>query len=53
VRIENQRRFDRWTSDNLSANVEAPVLTAIVNPAVEISVAIAMAVVIIFGGIPS
>lgn len=48
---ENQRRFDSVNSDNLNANVDAARLTAIVNPAVEISVAIAMAVVIILGGI--
>jgi ABC-type multidrug transport system fused ATPase/permease subunit len=48
---ENQRRFDSVNANNLDANVEAARLTAIVNPAVEISVAIAMAVVIILGGI--
>ena len=48
---ENQRRFDSVNTDNLDANVDAARLTAIVNPAVEISVAVAMAVVIILGGI--
>jgi ABC-type multidrug transport system fused ATPase/permease subunit len=48
---ENQRRFDSVNTDNLDANVDAAKLTAIVNPAVEISVAVAMAVVIILGGI--
>ncbi|OGN89688.1 MAG: hypothetical protein A2158_01430 [Chloroflexi bacterium RBG_13_46_14] len=48
---ENQRRFDSVNADNLNANVDAARLTAIVNPAVEISVAVAMAVVIILGGI--
>jgi len=48
---ENLKRFDKVNEDNLSANVDAAKLTAIVNPAVEISVAIATAVVIIFGGI--
>ncbi|MBN2239476.1 MAG: ABC transporter ATP-binding protein [Dehalococcoidales bacterium] len=48
---ENQRRFDSVNTDNLNANVDAARLTAIVNPAVELSVAIAMAAVIILGGI--
>jgi len=48
---ENERRFDSVNTDNLNANVDAARLTAIVNPAVEISVAVAMAVVIILGGI--
>jgi ATP-binding cassette, subfamily B, multidrug efflux pump len=48
---ENMRRFDRVNTDNLNANVEAARLTALVNPAVEISVAVATAVVIIFGGL--
>jgi ATP-binding cassette, subfamily B, multidrug efflux pump len=47
---ENLRRFDKVNNDNLSANVSAARLTAIVNPAVEISVAIATAVVIVLGG---
>ncbi len=48
---ENMKRFDRVNEDNFDANVDAAKLTAIVNPAVEISVAIATAVVIIYGGI--
>ncbi|MBI4216485.1 MAG: ABC transporter ATP-binding protein [Chloroflexi bacterium] len=48
---ENQRRFDRVNANNLNANVEAARLTAMVNPAVEMSMAIATGVVIIFGGI--
>jgi ATP-binding cassette, subfamily B, multidrug efflux pump len=47
---ENLRRFDKVNNDNLSANVEAAKLTAIVNPAVEISMAIATAILIIVGG---
>ena len=47
---ENLRRFDKVNTDNLSANVQAARLTAIVNPAVEISVAIATAVLIVLGG---
>ncbi len=48
---ENLRRFDKLNAKNLKANVQAARLTALVNPAVEISVATATAVVIIFGGI--
>jgi ABC-type multidrug transport system fused ATPase/permease subunit len=47
---ENLRRFDKVNSDNLNANVQAARLTAIVNPAVEAAVAIAMAVLIVLGG---
>lgn len=47
---ENLRRFDKVNTDNLAANVQAARLTAIVNPAVEISVAIATATLIILGG---
>jgi ATP-binding cassette, subfamily B, multidrug efflux pump len=47
---ENLRRFDKVNTDNLSANVEAARLVAIVNPAVEISVAVATAVLIVLGG---
>jgi len=47
---ENLRRFDKVNTDNLSANVQAARLIAIVNPAVEISVAIATAVLIVLGG---
>jgi len=48
---ENLRRFDRVNADNLNANVRAARLTALVNPAVEVSVAIATGVVIVFGGL--
>jgi ATP-binding cassette subfamily B protein len=48
---ENMRRFDRVNAANLRANVEAARLTAIINPAVEISVAVATAVVIVVGGL--
>lgn len=48
---ENLRRFDKVNTDNLSANVQAARQIAIVNPAVEISVAVATAVVIVLGGI--
>ena len=47
---ENLKRFDKVNTDNLDANVQAARLTALVNPAVEISVAVATAVVIILGG---
>jgi ABC-type multidrug transport system fused ATPase/permease subunit len=48
---ENMKRFDRVNENNLNANVEAARLTALINPAVEISVALATSVVIVFGGI--
>ena len=48
---ENLKRFDKVNENNLNANVEAARLTALVNPAVEISVAIATSVVIVVGGI--
>ena len=47
---ENLKRFDKLNNANLTANVDAARLTAIVNPAVEISVAIATAVAIVLGG---
>ncbi len=47
---ENLRRFDKVNTNNLSANVQAARLTAIINPALEMSVAIATAVVIVLGG---
>jgi ABC-type multidrug transport system fused ATPase/permease subunit len=47
---ENLRRFDQVNTSNLDANVQAARLTAMVNPAVEISVAVATAIVIVFGG---
>jgi ATP-binding cassette subfamily B protein len=48
---ENMKRFDRVNENNLNANVEAARLTALVNPAVEISVAVATSAVIVYGGI--
>jgi ATP-binding cassette, subfamily B, multidrug efflux pump len=48
---ENMKRFDSVNVENLNANVRAAKLTALVNPAVEISVAVATAIIIIYGGI--
>lgn len=47
---ENIRRFDRVNADNWSANVEAGRITAAVMPVVELLVAVATALVIVFGG---
>jgi ATP-binding cassette, subfamily B, multidrug efflux pump len=47
---ENARRFDRINSQNLSANVAAGRLMAAVLPMVEVIVALAMALVISYGG---
>jgi ABC-type multidrug transport system fused ATPase/permease subunit len=47
---ENARRFDRINAQNLNANVAAGRLTAAVLPLVEVIVAIAMALVIAYGG---
>jgi len=47
---ENSRRFDSINRDNLSANITAGRVTAAVMPMVEVSVAIATALVIIYGG---
>jgi ATP-binding cassette subfamily B protein len=47
---ENSRRFASVNRDNLSANVEAGRLTAAVMPAVELLVAVATALVVVFGG---
>jgi ATP-binding cassette subfamily B protein len=47
---ENSRRFESINRDNLSANVTAGRVTAAVMPMVEISVAIATAMVILYGG---
>ncbi|MEX2246389.1 MAG: ABC transporter ATP-binding protein [Dehalococcoidia bacterium] len=47
---ENARRFDRVNAQNLDANVQAGRLTAAVMPAVEIIVALAMALLVGFGG---
>ncbi len=48
---ENTRRFDAVNADNWSANVEAGRLTAAVMPLMELTVAAATALVVIFGGI--
>ncbi|MCH7836125.1 MAG: ABC transporter ATP-binding protein [Chloroflexi bacterium] len=48
---ENIRRFDSVNADNWSANVEAGRLTAAVMPLMELTVAAATALVVIFGGI--
>src|SRR5256885_7588024 len=48
---ENARRFDSINQQNLRANVEAGRLTAAVMPAVEIIVAIAMSLVVGYGGL--
>ncbi len=48
---ENMKRFDKVNENNLNANVEAARLTAMINPAVEISVAVATSVVIVYGGL--
>ncbi len=47
---ENVRRFDAVNRANLDANVDAGRVTAAIMPMVEISVAVATALVIIFGG---
>lgn len=47
---ENARRFDRINADNWNANVEAGRISAAVMPVVELLVAVATALVIIFGG---
>jgi ATP-binding cassette, subfamily B, multidrug efflux pump len=47
---ENARRFDRINSQNLNANVAAGRLMAAVLPMVEVIVALAMALVISYGG---
>ncbi len=47
---ENSRRFASVNRDNLRANVDAGRITAIVMPLVEISVAAATALVVIYGG---
>ncbi len=48
---ENIRRFDEVNADNWSANVQAGRLTAAVMPGVELLVATATALVVIFGGL--
>ena len=47
---ENSRRFDRVNMDNWSANVDAGRITAAVMPIVELLVAVATGLVIMFGG---
>jgi ATP-binding cassette subfamily B protein len=47
---ENIRRFDQVNADNWSANVEAGRLTAAVMPLMELMVAAATALVVVFGG---
>jgi ATP-binding cassette subfamily B protein len=47
---ENSRRFDNVNRDNLTANVTAGRVIAAVMPMVELSVAVATALVIIYGG---
>jgi ABC-type multidrug transport system fused ATPase/permease subunit len=47
---ENARRFDRINAQNLNANVAAGRLTAAIMPLVEVTVALAMALVIGYGG---
>ena len=48
---ENLRQFDKVNEDNLNANVSAARVTGLANPVVELSVAMATVIVIIFGGI--
>jgi ATP-binding cassette subfamily B protein len=47
---ENARRFDSVNQQNLHANIDAGRLSAAVMPAVEIIVAIAMSLVVAYGG---
>ncbi|MCH8814956.1 MAG: ABC transporter ATP-binding protein [Chloroflexi bacterium] len=47
---ENAKRFDRVNTENLSANVDAGRITAAVMPIVELLVAVATGLVIVFGG---
>ena len=47
---ENARRFDNVNQDNLRANIDAGRVTAAVMPVVEIIVALAMSLVIGYGG---
>jgi ATP-binding cassette, subfamily B, multidrug efflux pump len=48
---ENSRRFTRINAGNLSANVRAGRLTAVVMPMVEVLIAVATGLVIIVGGL--
>lgn len=47
---ENFARFDDVNADNLEANIEAGRLTAAVLPLVEVMVAVATALVVVYGG---
>ncbi|MBI2724545.1 MAG: ABC transporter ATP-binding protein [Chloroflexi bacterium] len=47
---ENARRFEQINQQNLRANVDAGRLTAAVMPAVEVIVALAMSLVVAYGG---
>jgi ATP-binding cassette subfamily B protein len=47
---ENSRRFDTINRNNFNANIDAGRVTAAVMPMVELSVAIATALVILYGG---
>lgn len=47
---ENAKRFDAVNQQNLRANVDAGRLTAAVMPAVEIIVAVAMSLIVAYGG---
>ncbi|HEX5480506.1 MAG TPA: ABC transporter ATP-binding protein [Dehalococcoidia bacterium] len=47
---ENARRFDNVNQDNLRANIDAGRVTAAIMPVVEIMVALAMSLVIGYGG---
>lgn len=48
---ENARRFDALNRENRNANIWAGMLSAAIMPVIEITVAIATAAVLIFGGI--
>ncbi len=48
---ENSKRFENVNRNNFSANVDAGRVTAAVMPMVELAVAIATALVIVYGGI--
>ncbi|MEX2081181.1 MAG: ABC transporter ATP-binding protein, partial [Dehalococcoidia bacterium] len=50
---ENARRFDRLNQENRNANIWAGMLTAAIMPVLELAVAIALALVIIVGGLRS
>ncbi len=48
---ENARRFDRLNRENRNANIWAGLLTAAIMPVLELAVAVAMALVLIVGGL--